>query len=67
MAIILYAFQSTFTSRQKDGKILQGYIRQFKTPIDILEYHLGVLLILEKYVKNMEGYDENYPKNQTQW
>ena len=59
MAIILDAFQSTFTSRKKDGESLQNYTRLFNVSTKILEYHLGGPLIIEKYVNTMEGYDEN--------
>ena len=43
MAIILDAFRSTFTSRQKGREILQDCTRKFKMSIDTLEYHLGDL------------------------
>ena len=38
---------------------MKDYTRQFKTSIEILKYHLGGLLMIEKYVKNMYGYNKN--------
>ena len=35
---------------------------QIKTSTEILEYHMGGLLILDKYRKTMEGYNENNPR-----
>ena len=58
MSIIADAFRAAFSSRQKETESLQDYTRRFKTSMEILESHLGVPLILEKYVKTMEGYDE---------
>ena len=61
MAIIQDEFQSTLTSRQNDGYCLQYYTRLFKMSTEILESHLGGPLILEKYVRTMEGYNEYNP------
>jgi hypothetical protein len=53
------AFRSLFANKQKEGESLQDYTRRFKTLTEILESHLGGPLILEKYVRTMENYDEN--------
>ena len=58
MAIILDAFQSTFTSRKKDGESLQNYTRLFNMSTKILEFHLGGQSTLEKYVNTIEGYNK---------
>ena len=42
-------------------KSLQDYTRKFYISTEILESHLGGPLILEKYLKNMEEYEKNYP------
>jgi hypothetical protein len=46
MSIILDAFRSVFTAKQKEGESLQDYTRQFKTLTEILESHLGGPIIL---------------------
>ena len=53
MAIISDDFWSTFTSLQKDREILQDYTRKFNSSTEIVKYHLGGPLILEKYIKTM--------------
>jgi hypothetical protein len=59
MSIISDAFRSLFASKQEEGESLQDYTRRFKTSTEILESHLGGPIILEKYVRTMENYDEN--------
>jgi hypothetical protein len=59
MSIITDAFRSLFTNKQKEGESLQDYTSRFKTYTEILESHLGGPVILEKYVRTMENYDEN--------
>jgi hypothetical protein len=59
MSIITDTFRSLFANKQKEGESLQDYTRRFKTLTEILESHLGGPLILEKYVRTMESYDEN--------
>ena len=61
MEIISDELLSKFTSIQKDGESMQDYIRQFKTSTEILEYHLGGMLMIYNYVKNMYGYNKNKP------
>ena len=55
MVIMTDAFQSTFASRKMYGESLQDYTRLFKMSTEILESRLGGPLILEKYVKTMQG------------
>jgi hypothetical protein len=59
MSIISDAFRSLFASKQKEGESLQDFTRRFKTSTAILESHPGGPIILEKYVRTMEKYDEN--------
>jgi hypothetical protein len=58
MSTITASFRAVFTARQKDGESLQDYTRRFKTSTEILESHLGGPIILEKFVKTMDGFDE---------
>ena len=67
MAIIAGAFQSTFTSRKKEGESLKDYTRRFKMSRKILKYYLVGTLIIDKYVKTMDGYDGKILEKQTQW
>ena len=62
MSIISDAFRVVFTAKQKENESLQDYTRKFKTARDILESHIGGPVILVKYVKTMNGYDENNPE-----
>ena len=62
MVFVLGVLRFTLTSRQNDGEGLQDYTRQFNMSTEILEYHLGGPLILEKYVNTTEGYNENDPR-----
>ena len=48
-------------NRQKYGEILQYYTRQFNILTEILESHLGGLIIFENYGKTIEGYNETNP------
>jgi hypothetical protein len=60
MSIITDAFRSLFANKQKEGGSLQDYTRRFKTSTEILESHLGgPVIVLGKYVRTMENYDEN--------
>jgi hypothetical protein len=59
MSIITDAFRSLFANKQKEGESLQDYTRRFKTSTEILESHLGGPVILGKYVRTMENYDES--------
>jgi hypothetical protein len=59
MSIITDAFRSLFANKQKEGESLQDYTRRFKTSTEILESHLGGPVLLGKYVRTMENYDEN--------
>jgi hypothetical protein len=60
MSIITDAFRSLFTNKQTEGESLQDYTRCLKrTSTEILESHLGGSVILGKYVRTMENYDEN--------
>jgi hypothetical protein len=59
MLIITDAFRSLFANKQKEGESLQDYTRRFKMSTEILESHLGGPVILGKYVRTMENYDEN--------
>ena len=67
MAIISDAFQSSFTLRKKEGESLKDYTRRFKTSRKILKYYLVGTLIIDKYVKTMDGYDGKILEKQTQW
>ena len=58
MDIMPDALWSTFTSRQKLGESLQDYTRQFNISTEILESYLVGSLILDKYVKTIEVYNE---------
>jgi hypothetical protein len=60
MSIITDAFRSLFASKQKEGgESLQDYTRRVKMSTEILESHLGGPVILEKYARTMENYDES--------
>ena len=47
------------TIRQKDQESLIHYSQRLKAARDVLVLHLGGLIILTKYVMQMQGYDEN--------
>ena len=58
MSIISDAFRAVFSTKQKDDENLQDYTRRFKTARDILISHIGGPLVINKFVKTMEGYNE---------
>ena len=66
MDIILDALRSTFTSIKKGSKSLHDYTIRFKMSTEILESHLGGPLILEKYMRTLEGYYKSIQTKQTQ-
>ena len=56
--VAVYATMKAFlTTRQKDAKSLINYSRRFKAARDVLNSHLGGLIILTKFVMQMTGYD----------
>ena len=61
MAITPDALWSKFISGQKYDESWQYHTKWFNMSTEILDYHLGGPLILEKYVDTMEGYDATNP------
>ena len=61
MSIILSSMKALINSKQKEGESLIEYTRRFKTLRDVLESHVGGPIILPKYVKSMDGYEEHDP------
>jgi hypothetical protein len=48
MVIIMDAFRVFSSTQQKEGESLQDYTKRFKVAEDVLESHLGGLVILKK-------------------
>jgi hypothetical protein len=59
MSIILDAIKMVINLKQKEGESLHDYTKRFKTARDVMRSHLGGPLILSKYVKSMDEYDES--------
>ena len=58
MAIVVDSFITMMMMKQKEGESLVDYTRRFRTAREVLESHLGGDMLLQKYVKQMDGYDE---------
>ena len=55
MSIISDALKTMLLSKQKEDEDLVSYTKRFKTSVEVLKSHLGGPIILQNYVKNMEG------------
>lgn len=58
MKIINDVFKNFLLYKQKDKEILLDYIRSFKVLRDVLKSHVGSEIILSKYVKSRDIFDE---------
>jgi hypothetical protein len=56
MVIIMDAFRVFSSTQQKEGEFLQDYTKRFKVAKDVLESHLGGLVVLKKIITHMNGY-----------
>ena len=59
MGTILDAFNAYINCKQRDKEILQDYTRRFKVAREVLQSHLGGVIIPPKFIKTMPGYDED--------
>mmetsp|Transcript_31752 Transcript_31752/g.77092 ORF Transcript_31752/g.77092 Transcript_31752/m.77092 type:complete len:178 (+) Transcript_31752:487-1020(+) len=55
MSIIADALRTLLLSKQKEDEDIVAYTRRFRTAAEVLESHMGVPIILQNYVRNMEG------------
>ena len=58
MSINLDAMRTLLTTEQKYGESLQDYTKRFRMARDVLKSHIGGPIILTKFIKAMDGYDE---------
>ena len=56
MSIISDAMKTWLLSKQKEGEHLNDYTKRYRTAVEVFESHLGGPIILQNYVKGMEGY-----------
>ena len=59
MSIILDAISAFIHCKQKEKETLQDYTRRFKVAREILQSHLGGMIVLPKFVESMSGYNKN--------
>lgn len=58
MSISLDAMKTLITTKLKEGESLQDYTKRFCMARDALKSHIGGPIILTKFVKAMDGYNE---------
>ena len=56
MAIIFDSLDSVRTTTQKDGEGLQEYTKRFRVAKEVLESHIGGLMIFTKIAESMNEY-----------
>ena len=56
MSIISDALKTVLLSKQKEDEDLVAYTKRFKTAVEVLKSHMGGPIVLQNYVKSMEGY-----------
>ena len=59
MSTILDSMRAFLNCRQKDKEVLQDYTKRFKVAREVMQSHLGGVIILQKFVETMPGYDAN--------
>ena len=58
MLIVLDVTRMLLTTKQREGESLQDYRKRFCVAQDMLKCNIGEPIILTKFVKGMDGYDE---------
>ena len=58
MSTILDSLKAFLNCRQNDKEILQDYTKRFKVAREVMQSHLGGVIILQKFVETMPGYDK---------
>ena len=59
MSVILDSLKTLLNTRQKEGELLQDFTKQFRVTREVLESHLGGLIILTNILNATTGYFEN--------
>ena len=58
MSIVLDAFRTMLSTKQREGESLQDYTKRFRVARDVLKSHIGGPIILTKLVQATEGYSD---------